>query len=81
MENATQIGKDGRITIPASIRAALGIKPGDVILVRLENSSIRVIPLKQAVQLAQQTLRKYVPEDTSLVEALVRARREEAAHE
>ena len=81
MENVTQIGKNGRVTIPARMRVALGVKAGDVILMRLENGSIRMIPLKQAVQLAQQTLRRYVPEGTSLVETLIQARREEAAHE
>ncbi|MBW1930698.1 MAG: AbrB/MazE/SpoVT family DNA-binding domain-containing protein [Deltaproteobacteria bacterium] len=79
METVTQIKQSGRITIPSKMRMALGIQAGDKILIRLENGSIRMIPLKQAIHLAQQTVRKYVPEGTSLVETLIQARREEAS--
>jgi bifunctional DNA-binding transcriptional regulator/antitoxin component of YhaV-PrlF toxin-antitoxin module len=63
------------------MRKTLGIRPGDEIVIRLENGSIRVMPLRQAVNLAQQAVRRYVPAGTSLVEALIRERREEAARE
>ena len=81
MEIVTQIGKSGRVIVPARMRKALGIQSGDEIMLRLEDGSLRVIPLRQAVRLAQKAVRKYVPENTSLVEALIRARREEAAGE
>ena len=78
MEIRTQIGKNGRIILPARFRKALDIQGGDDILLRLEDGSIRIIPLRQAVALAQQTVRRYVPEGVSLVEALIQDRREEA---
>jgi AbrB family looped-hinge helix DNA binding protein len=81
MEIKTQISKSGRIVLPAKMRKTLGIRPGDEIVIRLENGSIRVMPLRQAVNLAQQAVRRYVPAGTSLVEALIRERREEAARE
>ncbi len=77
MEFKTQMNKNGRIIVPAKIRKALGLQPGDNFVIRLENGSIRLIPLGQAVQLAQQKVKQYVPEGTSLVEALLQARREE----
>jgi AbrB family looped-hinge helix DNA binding protein len=81
MEIRTQMGRSGRIVVPVKLRRALGIQPGDEIVLRLENGSIRMIPLRQAVNLAQKTVRQYVPEGTSLVDALIQARREEAGRE
>ena len=81
MENVTQLGKSGRITIPAKMRAALGVKTGDEVLIRLENGTIRMIPLGHAIRLAQRRVKKYVPEGVSLVEELIRSRREEVARE
>jgi len=75
------MGRSGRIVVPVKLRRALGIRPGDEIVLRLENGSIRMIPLRQAVNLAQKTVRQYVPEGTSLVDALIQARREEAGRE
>jgi AbrB family looped-hinge helix DNA binding protein len=81
MEIRTQIGKSGRIILPARLRKALGIHPGDDILIRLENDSIRLIPLRQAVALAQKKVRLYVPEGVSLVDALIQERQAEVARE
>jgi AbrB family looped-hinge helix DNA binding protein len=81
MKIVSQMGKSGRIIIPSKIRMALGLQSGDEIVMRLEDGTLRIIPLRQAVRLAQQAVRHYVPEGTSLVEALIQARREEAAHE
>jgi AbrB family looped-hinge helix DNA binding protein len=81
MEFMTQIGKSGRIIVPAKFRRALGLQPGDEIVLRLENGSIRLIPLRQAVKMAQEAVRQYVPSGTSLVDQLIQARREEAARE
>jgi AbrB family looped-hinge helix DNA binding protein len=76
-----QIDAGGRFVLPAKIRKELHIKPGDDIVLRLENGSVNLVPLHQAVLLAQQTIRKYIPEGTSLVADLIQARKEEAAHE
>ena len=81
MEIKTQIDKSGRIVVPAKLRNSLGIEPGDEIVLRLENGERRLIPLRQAVSLAQGVVRRYVAADVSLVDALLQARREEAARE
>lgn len=78
MEIRVQISKSGSIIVPAKLRKALMIQGGDEILLRLEDDSIRLIPLRQAVELAQKNIRRYVPEGVSLVEALLQERREEA---
>ena len=81
MEIRTQISKSGRIIVPARLRKALDLQAGDEIVLRLENGSIRMIPLRQAIALAQKKVRKYAPEGISLVDALIDARRVEATGE
>jgi hypothetical protein len=49
--------------------------------VRLENGSIRLIPLHQAVNLAQIIVKQYAPKGISLVDELIKARRHEAGRE
>ena len=78
MEIRVQIRKSGRLVVPVKLRKALNIKAGDEILARLENDSIRLIPVQQAVKLAQKVVRQYVPQGVSLVDELIKARREEA---
>ena len=67
--------------MPAKLRKALQIEAGDEIVLRLEDGSLRLIPLHQAVSLAQEAVRKYVPKDVSLVDELIQARRAEAKRE
>ena len=81
MEFKTHITKGGRLVVPAKLRKALQIEAGDEVVLRLENGSLRLIPLQQAVNLAQETLRRYVPEGVSLVDELIQARRAEAKGE
>jgi AbrB family looped-hinge helix DNA binding protein len=81
IEFVTQIGKGGRITLPARMRKALQINTGDAVVLQLQEHKVLVIPLRQAVRLAQEKVKKYVPAGTSLVEELVQVRREEAANE
>lgn len=77
----TRMGKGGRVVVPVKLRRALDIQPGDEIVMRLGNGQIRLIPLRQAIDLAQKTVQQYVPEGTSLVDALIQERREEARRE
>jgi AbrB family looped-hinge helix DNA binding protein len=81
VEIKAQIDKSGRILVPAKFRNSLGIQPGDEILIRLENGAICLVPFRQAVRMAQETVRRYVPAGNSLVDALIQARREEASSE
>ena len=81
MEIVTQMSKGGRITLPARMRRALQIDTGDAIVLRLEEHAVQLIPLREAIRLAQEKVRLYVPAGTSLVEELIQARREEATHE
>lgn len=81
MEYKTQLKNSGRLVLPAKMRKALDIQPGDELVLRLENGSIRIIPLQIAIKLAQKAVSQYVPEGVSLVEALLTERRDEINRE
>jgi len=67
------------LVIPAEYRKALGLKPGDEVLLSLEDGEIRVVSTRQAVARSQALLRRYIPKGRSLSEELIKERREEAA--
>ena len=73
----TTIREGGRLVIPAAYRKALGLKPGDEVLLTLEEGEIRVVSTRQAIARAQTLLRRYVPKGRSLSEELIKERREE----
>jgi AbrB family looped-hinge helix DNA binding protein len=81
MEFRTQLSKNGRIVVPAKLRRALGLQTGDEILLRLEDGSIRLLPLRQAVHMAQESVQRYVTKGSSLVDDLIADRREESGRE
>jgi AbrB family looped-hinge helix DNA binding protein len=78
MEIRTQLSENGRLIIPAKFRKALKLKAGDEIVIRIENGTLRMIPLHQAVSLAQENVKMYAPKGVSLVDTLLQERRKEA---
>lgn len=81
MESRAVLTKNGRLLLPVKFRKALDLRPGDELILRLEEDSIQVIPLHQAVTQAQKLVRKYVPEGISLVQDLLAERRKEVNNE
>lgn len=74
----TIIREGGRLVIPSAYRKALGLKPGDEVLLSLEDGEIRVVSTRQAVARAQTLVRHYIPKGRKLSEELIKDRREEA---
>jgi len=75
----TQIGKSGRLVIPAEYRKALGIKEGDTVILSLEpDGGVRISTTRQAVLRAQAQVLEYVSKSTSLSKELIRERHEAA---
>ena len=77
----TKMGEGGRVVVPAKYRKALDLKPGDDVILVLEDGEVRITTVKQAIRRAQQIVRRYVPEDRDLVSELIKERREEAERE
>ena len=81
MQHVTKVSAGGRVVIPAEFRKALGIKPGDELLIDVENGHLRLSTRGMALKWARELVRRYVPAGTSLADELIRERREEAARE
>ena len=77
----TKIGEGGRVVVPAKYRKALDLKPGDDVILVLENGEVRITTLPRVIQRAQEMVRRYNPEGRSLVDELIQERRDEANRE
>lgn len=80
-ESVARLGKSGRLVIPAKIRRALDLHPGDELLLRVEEDGLRLSTRAQAIARAQALVRRYISEDRSLADELIAERREEAERE
>lgn len=80
-ETRLRINENGRIVIPASFRKALGVNPGDEVILSLEEDELRITTMKRRIERAQRHVRKYVKPGVSLVDELIAERREAAKRE
>jgi AbrB family looped-hinge helix DNA binding protein len=76
-----RVSEKGRLVIPAQFREALGIEPGDVVEVRLEENGIRVATMEQRLREVRRRLKKVFGPGRSLSEELIAERREAAGSE
>ena len=83
MEHETRltINENGRVVIPAAFRKALGINPGDEVILSLEEDGLRITTMKRRIERAQRRARQYVKPGVSLVDELIAERREAAKRE
>ena len=80
-QTSVNVGKGGRIVIPAPYRKALGIADGDAVFIKLEGEELRVVSDETEVRRAREMIDRYVPEGVSLVDELLRERRRQVAAE
>ncbi len=77
-----KLEEGGRVIIPAAYRKAVDIKPGDKLIITLEeDGTILIIPPKTAIRQIRELVRKYIPEGRLLSEELIQERRAEALNE
>ena len=77
----TRIGKGGRLVVPAEYRKALGLTPGDEVILVMQEGKLRVLTVRKAIQEAQALVRQYIPEGRMLSDEITEERRREAAVE
>jgi AbrB family looped-hinge helix DNA binding protein len=70
-----KVSKEGRILIPANVRADLGLREGSGLSLRVENGEIRIYDQAQALRRAQAIAKKYKKTDESVVDELLKERR------
>ena len=80
-EVRVRINENGRVVIPAAFRKALGIKPGDEVILRFEDDELRITTMKRRIERAQRRAQRYVKPGVSLVDELIAERREAAKRE
>ncbi len=71
-----QVGAHGRLVIPALLRRALNLKPGEQLIARQVGEGL-VLERRATVERRLQARFRSVPADVSLVEELIRGRRAE----
>jgi bifunctional DNA-binding transcriptional regulator/antitoxin component of YhaV-PrlF toxin-antitoxin module len=76
-----RLGPDGRVVIPATFRAALGVAEGDTLIASIDNGELNLLTRRAAVRRAQAIVRQFVPAGTSLVDELIEDRRREVERE
>ena len=77
ISSKTHLNHGGRIVIPVEYRKALGLKPGDDVVLVLEENEVRLVKPCQAVKHAQALVRQYVPKGRRLADELIQDRRQE----
>lgn len=76
-----KLGPTGELTIPDALLGAMGVEPGDDVVLRCEDEELHVSGRDAAIRRAQRIVRRHVPEGVSLVDELIADRRAEAARE
>jgi AbrB family looped-hinge helix DNA binding protein len=80
-EAKLRIAANGRVVIPAPMRAALGLRGGGAIIARLVDGAVVLESQDAAVRRAQAMVGRYLPSGSNLVDELIAERRAEAARE
>ena len=75
-----KLDKSGRLVVPAQFRKALGVEPGDELILALDDGELRVFTRREAIKRAQGML-KHLGPGRSLADELIQERRADSARE
>ncbi|SOE00418.1 AbrB/MazE/SpoVT family DNA-binding domain-containing protein [Caenispirillum bisanense] len=81
MSQHVTMAKNGRMVVPAQIRARLGMQEGGAFLVDVEDGQVVMRPYRAVLEEVWAEMRRYVPEGEDLAGELVAERRRAAADE
>ena len=81
MIHHVKMDDNGRVVIPAEMRATLGTQTGGDLVAELQDGIVRLRPLRDVVAEVQAAVRRYVPAGSLLSDELIRDRRLEAERE
>jgi AbrB family looped-hinge helix DNA binding protein len=76
-----KVNENGRILIPAAIREQMGLKPGDSVVLTLENGVLRVESYRAIIRKMQQEMKQYKKPGISVTDDFIAERRDEARRE
>ena len=72
-----KLGEGGRFVIPAAMREEMGVKPGEDLILHVENGELRVRSWLQNLRRVQAELSALKKPDESVVDEFLKERREE----
>lgn len=70
-----KLGNGGRIVIPAAMREQMGVKPGDTLIVHVEDGELRVLSYRENLRRIQKDLQRYKKPGESVVDEFLAERR------
>jgi len=77
-----RINESGRIVIPAAIREQMGLKPGEAVVMELEDGILRIESHRAHIRRIQQEFKRPVEPGQKLAsQQLIEDRQEETTHE
>jgi AbrB family looped-hinge helix DNA binding protein len=77
----SRLNDNGRIVIPAKIRKSMGLKPGDVVVMSLEDGVLHIETQLARIRRIQEEFKKFATPGTLASDELIAERREEARRE
>ncbi len=80
IEYRTKISENGRIIVPAVLRKQLHLRPGEELVIQVENDELRIYSVQHALKKAQNLVRKYA-KNKNLVQQLKSMRNEDLDNE
>lgn len=78
--STVRFGPDGRVLVPVELRRALGARPGEPLVARVQDRQL-VIERREDALVRIQGRFAHVPAGASLADELIEDRRREAANE
>jgi bifunctional DNA-binding transcriptional regulator/antitoxin component of YhaV-PrlF toxin-antitoxin module len=75
------VGPGGTVTLPPALRGRLGVADGDTLIAIAGDGEVALMSVPAAVRKVQTMVRDHVPAGVSLVDELLKERREEVARE
>jgi AbrB family looped-hinge helix DNA binding protein len=77
----TKLGEGRRVAIPAEVCQKIGLSPGDPVSIEIHDDGLHLVPYLQVIREVQRAFAPYKKPGVSVVDELIRERREEAARE
>jgi AbrB family looped-hinge helix DNA binding protein len=77
----TKLGEGRRVAIPADVCQKLGLHPGDPLAIEIHDDGLHLIPYAQIIRDVQKAFAPYKKRGVSVVDELIRERREEAGRQ
>jgi AbrB family looped-hinge helix DNA binding protein len=70
-----KVGPDGRVLIPAELRRAAGIVPGDTVLAEIRDGAVEIATLATRIRRVQDMLAPYKQPGVSIVDEFIAEKR------